>query len=197
MAGEEAFNFWELIEMMDVDHEREINEWKEYLEEKELEIVELKSELENKEAARKEAEERKDFWYRMNEATTKLVNMQANLTNNCKVLTEKQSFLEKGQRKPGRKKHMKTPFQRKQVKNQNIPMNLMAMNQIPEKKNIMTNMTMMNPIPSQTNLMRNLKTQILNQKMTTSMMTMPTLLPVLACPGLVGQRRKPIWESRG
>ena len=185
MAGEETFNFWELIEIMESMHKHEVEELKEILEEKNVEIAELKDEIEKKETSRKEAVERTEFWYRMNETSTRLFKMKMNLEKKSEVSTAKESFLEKGQRKPGRKKQQKMPSQRKQEKKQKYPMNLMPMNPMLRQKSILTNQMRMNTIPGQTNLMINPMTQIINQKMVmnqtmeTPMMTMPIFPSVL------------------
>ena len=192
MAGQEelkeAFNFWELISMMDDEHKQEVEELKQCLEEKELEITELTNELENKVASKKEAEERADFWYRMNETTSRLAKMQLAVEKNSKVKTEKDSFLEKGQKKPGRKKR-KIPSQKKQMKIQNSQMNLMPMIAISRQLNQGTNMMTMSIMPRQMNMMTNLKTQNMN-RMTVKPMTMtPMFMPARTSSGLVSVRR--------
>ena len=159
MAGQEekkeTFDFFELIDMLESDHKLEVMELKQLVEERELEVAKLNKELENKEASRKEAWTRVDFWYRMNEATSKLVKMNVTPKQN----PVKDPFLEKGQRKPTRKK------KKNQMKSQKLNMNLMT-----------------NSLPMQRNMMTNLKTQIMKQKpMKLLTMRATTMMPALAC----------------
>ena len=161
MAGQEEteeaqtpFNFWELIAMMDEDHKKEVLDLKETIEEKDVEISrlnkELEKELEKKEKAKIEGDERAQFWYRMNEVTMKLMRMKGNQEN--------YSFLEKGQRNPGRKKHTIMQSQTNSMMN--------------TRKNVM-----MNPIQKQRNPIMNLQIQNMVQMTVKPTMTMPTSLP--------------------
>ena len=182
MAGleetEKAFNFWELIAMLDEKHEEELLELKERLEEKELEVSELNTELERKEAARKEADERADFWYKMIETSKRLVRLESKVIHE-KVSTDEDSFLEVGQRNPGRKKHTKKKCQKNLKK---MTMNWRAMMQrtvIQRSMNQETmNLKLLNPRTMNPRTMnqnqRIMNSMSMNQRTMKPLMTMPT-----------------------
>ena len=212
MAGHEEteevqspFNFWELIAMLDEDHKLEIVELKDKLEEKEEEVSRLNKELEKKEAARKEADERAVFWYRMNETMEKVMRMKYQQIPK-EAVSKNDPFLEIGQRKPGRMKDVKaknvtnlkkrqnlqmmnlktnpmmSPMQRQRnmIMNQKTMQTMMTMQPMMTMPNIQPTLQMMNlktnPMMSPMQRQRNL---IMNQKTMQPMMTMPTSQPIL------------------
>lgn len=167
MAGEEALNFLEVFNMLNAEHEREVEELKEELEEKGLVIAKLTRDLEKKEASRKEAVERAELWYRMNIITEKLIKMKLTPEKDPEiVLTEKDSFLEKGQRKPGKKKLKKVPSQKKQAKMMRFQMNQNMMIPMTRQMNWMTAAT----ITPRENVMRNPRMNQMNNGMTNQRM---------------------------